>query len=182
MNKTGNALWGVALPVAMLLTVIGAHGVVLAWTDFFTNIWNSIVSTITKLFNPGPSISVQQQFVNQLALLKNNTQNITAFYLSNAGTYKVPTNQSWALQVTDQNTTNSTLIGQLSVVWYGPTRSLTFASGIVNASVSPTFAVTLTHNEFMAFSQTVAKRDIIGALADYSAYYLTGKVKYTQVR
>ncbi len=182
MNKIGNALFGVALPIAILLTVVGAHGVVLAWTDFFTNIWNSIVNTITKLFNPGPTLSVQLQFAKQLSLLENNTQNITSFYLSNAKSYKVPTNQSWALEVTDQNTTNSTLIGQLTVVWYAPTQNLTFTNGIVNTSVSPLYAVTLTHTEFMSFSQTVAKRDIIGALADYSAYWLPGKITYTRVR
>jgi hypothetical protein len=122
------------------------------------------------------------QFESQLGAMQNNNQNLTAFYLANAPSYGFPVNKSWSVQVTDEAPGNNTAIGQITVTWNGQSETLSIQDGIVNTSISPTYAVTLTPSEFLSFTQTVITRNTAAALADYSTYYLSGKLKYTQIR
>jgi hypothetical protein len=123
----------------------------------------------------------QSQFASQLSALQNNNQNLTAFYLANAANYNLPVNKSWSVQVTDKSSTNVT-IGQLTISWNGKTKNLSIQNGIVNTGISPTYAVTLPHSEFMSFTQAAITRNTAAALAYYSTYYLSGKLNYTRVR
>lgn len=123
----------------------------------------------------------QSQFANQLSALQNNNQNLTAFYLANAPNYNLPVSKSWSVQVTDKNATNVT-IGQLTISWNGNSDNLSILNGIVNTGISPTYAVTLPHSEFMLFSKAAITRNTAAAFAYYSTYYLSGKLTYTRVR
>ena len=89
--------------------------------------------------------------------------------------------QSWAVQVTDANAT-STPIGQLTISWNGQTKSFSIINGIVNTGISPTYAVTIPHSEFMSFSQAIVTEDTAAAVGYYYAYYASGNLKYTLVR
>jgi predicted PurR-regulated permease PerM len=134
------------------------------------------------LLNPPLTLPQQQsQFAGQLSMLQNNNQNLSAFYLANAPNYNIPVNKSWSVQITDKGAQNVT-IGQLTISWYGKTKNLSILNGIVNTGISPTYAVTLPHSEFMSFTQAAITRNTAEALADYSAYYLTGKLNYTRIR
>ncbi|HIH50221.1 MAG: hypothetical protein ABSE71_03110 [Candidatus Micrarchaeaceae archaeon] len=123
----------------------------------------------------------QSQFASQLSALQNNNQNLTAFYLANAPNYNLPVSKSWSVQVTDVNSANVT-IGQLTISWNGANDNLSILNGIVNTGISPTYAVTLPHSEFMLFARAAVTRNTAAALAYYSAYYLSGKLTYTRVR
>ena len=122
----------------------------------------------------------QSQFASQLSTLQNNNQNLTSFYLTNAPNYNLPVNKSWSVQVTDKNATNVT-IGQLTISWNGNSKNLSIQDGIANTGISPTYAVTLPHSEFMLFSHAAITRNTAAALAYYSTYYLSGKLTYTKV-
>jgi|GEM_PF-1450236 hypothetical protein len=133
--------------------------------------------------NPIVTAAEQQSyFTNQLAALQNGNQNLTAYYLANAGNYNIPLSQSWAVEVTDQNPTSGVIVGQLTITWNGQSQSLSIQDGIVDTGITPTYAVTLTPSEFESFSQTAVSRNTAAGFADYVAYYLTGQLKYTQVR
>jgi predicted PurR-regulated permease PerM len=140
----------------------------------------SAVSYLVAFLAPATFAQQQGQFTTELSALQNNNQNLTAYYIATASTYHVPLNQSWTVQVTDKNATNST-IGQLTASWNGQTRVLSILNGIVSTGFSPTYAVTIPHSEFMSFSQTVLTRNTAAAVADYSEYYLSGNLKYTRV-
>ncbi|HVA82699.1 MAG TPA: hypothetical protein VNF06_00875 [Candidatus Aquilonibacter sp.] len=134
------------------------------------------------LLNPSLTPAQQRsQFVNQLNTLQNNIKNLSLFYIANAGNYQLPLNHSWSIQVTDQNPGNSTPIGQLTISWSAVSRNFSIQNGIVNTGISPTYAITLSHSDFMAFSQTVITRNTAVALGYYSSYYISGKLKYTQI-
>ena len=182
MNYALRAFAAIALPLALLSAAFGMHQLLFSWLDAVYNLFNGIISAISGLLGHANAASAQQQFAQRLGLLQNNTANITTFYLSNAGKYKIPTNVSWAVLVTDQNSTNSSVIGRLTVVWNASSDTLHFYNGTFNTSISPEFAVRLTHSEFMSFSQAAATRDIYAALADYAEYWLGGQIKYTTIR
>ncbi len=134
------------------------------------------------LFSPTLTLAQQRsQFSSQLSTMQSNNQNLSAFYVATAPTYQLPVNQSWSVQVTDQNPTNGTTVGQLTMSWSGQTHSLSIQNGIVNTGISPTYAVTLSHSDFMSLSQTIITRNTGAAVADYAYYYLSGKLKYTRV-
>jgi hypothetical protein len=113
--------------------------------------------------------------------MQNNAQNLTSFYLADAPNYQLPINQSWSIQVTDQNPGNSTVAGQLTASWNAQTRSISIQNGIINTGISPTYALTVSHSEFMSFSQAVITRNVAAALYYYSTYYLTGRLNYVRV-
>ncbi len=182
MANALRAFAAIALSLVLLSAAPGAHQLLLSWLDTLSNLLGSIIGIISGLLGHSHGASAQQQFAQRLGLLQNNTANITAFYLSNAGEYKIPTNVSWAVLVTDRNSTNSSVIGRLTLTWNSSSGTLHFYNGTFNTSISPEFAVRLTHSEFMSFSQTVASRDIYAALADYAQYWLSGEINYTRVR
>lgn len=133
------------------------------------------------LLNPPLTLAQKQsQFMNQLSMMQNNNQNLTLFYLANAANYNLNVNKSWSLQITDQ-ASDGTIIGQLTISWNGQSKSLSIQNGIVSTGISPTYAVTLSHSNFMTFSQTVITRNTAAALGYYSTYYLSGRLKYTRV-
>ena len=158
-RKRGNG--GIIAGVVVILLILGAA----AWL----------------LMNSATPAQQRSQFANQLHSMQDNNQDIALFYLNNAPNYQLPVNQSWSVQITDQNPTNSTPIGQLTISWNGQSKSLSVQEGIVNTGISPTYAVTLPHSEFMSFSQAVITKNVAAALAYYSAYYLSGKLNYTRV-
>ena len=129
-----------------------------------------------------PLTAAQQsgQFATQSSAMQSDNHQLTSFYLSNAAAFHLPVNQSWAVDVTDVNSTGGT-IGQLTVSWNGQTDTLSTQNGIAYTGISPTYAVTLTHSEFMSFSQAAITNDTAAALIDYSTYYLSGKLNYTRV-
>ncbi len=132
----------------------------------------------------GPVLTPAQQltqFQNQLGAMQANNQNLTTYYLDNAPSYGFPINKSWAVEVTDEVPGNNTAIGQLTVSWNAQVDSLSIQNGIVNTGISPTYAVTLTPNEFYQFSEAVVTRNTAAAVGYYSEYYLSGKLPYTQV-
>jgi hypothetical protein len=114
-------------------------------------------------------------------MLQNNNQNLTLFYLANAANYNLNVNKSWSIQVTDKNYANVT-IGQLTISWNGQYKNLSIENGIVNTDISPTYAVTLPHSEFMSFSNAAIARNTAAAFADYTTYYLTGKLNYVRIK
>ena len=123
----------------------------------------------------------QAQFAGQLSTMQASNQNLTLFYLANAPNYQMPLNRSWSIHVTDYDQANNLTIGQFTFSWSGQNKNLYIQNGIVNTGISPTYAVTLTPNEFEQFSQAVITRDTAAALAYYSQYYLTGSLHYTRV-
>ena len=112
------------------------------------------------LMNYSTPAQQRSQFANQLSRMQNNNQSIALFYLDNAPNYRLPVNQSWSVQVTDQNPTNSTPIGQLTISWDGQGKGLLVQNGIVDTGISPTYAVTLTPYEFMSFSQAIITKNV----------------------
>lgn len=134
------------------------------------------------LMNPVLSPAQEQaQFSGQLAALQNSNQNLTLFYLSDAPNYQLPLNQSWSMQVTDYDSAHNLTIGQFTFSWSGQGKTFYVQNGIVDTGISPTYAVTLTPDEFEQFSQAVITRNTAAALAYYSEYYLTGSLKHTRV-
>jgi hypothetical protein len=123
----------------------------------------------------------RSQFSSQLSAMHNTGQNLTLFYLANAPNYRLPLNQSWSIQVTDSNSTGSGPIGQFTISWSGQSKSLYIQDGIVNTGMSPTYAVTLSHSQFMQFSQAAIARDTATAVGYYTAYFISGSLKYTRV-
>ncbi len=172
MQRKPNALYYFSfVPLVFILSsAFLAHSNYFSFSffDFFSNIWASILKIFSVQSAPQPT--VQQQFASQLSLLKSNTSSFTAFFLSNAPKYNISVNTSWSIQITDKNSSSSTVIGQLTITWIGKQRNLTIQSGIVNASVAPIYSVTIAHKAFMAFSKDALKRDIIGATLDYASY------------
>ncbi|MDE1873633.1 MAG: hypothetical protein KGI04_00750 [Candidatus Micrarchaeota archaeon] len=182
MGRYLSALMAFVIPAVVLASVSGAHGFLLSWTDIFSSIISAITHFISGLLgSSSPSLSPQQQFNSQLSLLQNNEQNITNFFLAHASTYHIPTNVSFAVQVTDKNTTSNQTIGQLTAEWNAPAKSFQVHSGIVSTGISPTFAVTLPSSEFVAFSSALGKQDIVSIATDYAEYWVTNKINYTRV-
>jgi hypothetical protein len=130
-----------------------------------------IILLVAAYFLTNSATPAQQrsQFAGQLSAIQNGKQDFTAFYLANAPTYQLPVSQSWAVQVTDTNYTGSGPIGQLTISWNGQTRSFSVQNGIVNTGISPTYAVTIPHSEFMSFSQAIIDRDTAAAVGYYYA-------------
>lgn len=134
------------------------------------------------LMNPFLTPAQQRgQFLSQLSAMQSNNQSLAAFYLDNAPNYGLPTNRSWSVQVTDQDPSNSTPVGQLTVTWRAQSQSLSILSGIVNTGISPTYAVTLTPSEFEQFTQAVITRDTAAAVGYYTTYFLSGRLQYTRI-
>ncbi len=123
----------------------------------------------------------QAQFAGQLSILQSSNLNLTQLYLADAPNYQQPLNRSWSIQITDFDQVNNVTIGQFTFSWSGQSKQLTIQNGIVNTGISPTYAVTLTPNEFEQFTQAVITRNTAAALAYYSEYYLTGRLQYTRV-
>jgi predicted PurR-regulated permease PerM len=123
----------------------------------------------------------QAQFAGQLSTLQSSNLNLTQLYAADAPNYQQPLNRSWSIQVTDYDQANNVTIGQVTFSWSGQSKQLTIQNGIVNTGISPTYAVTLTPNEFEQFTQAVITRNTAAALAYYSEYYLTGSLHYTRV-
>jgi len=142
-----------------------------------------IILVIVAYFLAYPQLNLTQQqgqLQNQLGRMQNNNQNLTLFYLTNAQNYNLNVNKSWSVQITDQDS-NGSIVGQLTISWNGQGKNLSIQNGIVNTGISPTYAVTLSHSQFMSLSQDVITRNTAAAFAYYTAYYLTGKLKYTKV-
>jgi len=177
-------LLAIALPLFLLLTSsmlsTNIHTLLSIWSSIWDSIWGMLFRTAT--LRTGPVLTVQQQFANQLALLQNNTQNYTTLYKANAGSYGVNLNASWSVQITDTNSTTSPVIGRMTVTWIATSNSLTLAKGIVNTSISPTYAVSATHKAFMSLSQDAIKKDVLMGLADYSSYAASNSIKYTSIK
>ena len=170
VTKTGNG--AAILGVIVVLLLVGAIAYLLMNPTVITYLVASIATPAQQ----------HSQFADQLSRMQSNNQNLTLFYLAAAPNYNLPVNKSWSVQVTDRNPSNNTPIGQLTMSWDGQSRSLSMLNGIVNTGISPTYAVTLSHPEFMSFSQAVITRNTGAALADYSTYFLSGKLNYTQVQ
>ncbi|MCL5238948.1 MAG: hypothetical protein M1286_00525 [Candidatus Marsarchaeota archaeon] len=182
MGRYIRAFAAFAIPALILASMMGAHGFLLSWTDFFSNILSSIMNFFSSLLGgASTNLSPQQQFNNQLTLLQNNEQNITNFFLTHASTYNVPTNYSFAVQVTDKNTTSNQTIGQLTAEWDASAKMFKVYDGIVNSGISPTFAVTLPSSEFVSFSEAIGTQNIVSAATDYAEYWITGKINYTKI-
>jgi hypothetical protein len=157
----------------------GGHGMLIAGTIILIII---LAAGAYLLMNPVLNPSQQSgQFSGQLSTMQGNSENLSLFYLANAPNYNFSLNNSWTIQVTDRNQILGTTIGQMTLSWNGQSKNLSIQNGIVDTGVPPTYAVTLSHSEFMAFSQALITKNTAAALAYYSAYYLTGRLKYTQV-
>ena len=140
--------------------------------------------SLASFFGWGTVMTAAQQrgqFANQLSTMQNNNQKLALYYLANVQNYHVPANQSWSVQFTDQNPASSTPIGQFTISWNGQSRSLLIQNGIVDTGISPAYAATLPHAEFMTFSQAVITRNAGAALFYYSVYHFSGKLKYTRI-
>ncbi len=184
MKAFWGALLAIAVPIALIAPFIGAHQLVLSWTDFFSNFFNSIWNTIAGLLHisqPSP----QQQFASRLTQLQNNESNIKQFYLANAGKYakqyNISVNVSWAVQVTDYNASNNKTIGELTVIWNGTSDTLQAENGIVSAPNIMTFAVRMNHSTFMSLSQDVINENIAGGIADFGIAQATKGISYRLV-
>jgi hypothetical protein len=141
-----------------------------------------LAAAVYLLLNPVLTPAQQAaQFQNQLGALQTNLPSLTQYYINNAPSYGVSLSKSWAVEVTDEAPGSSTPIGQVTVSWNGQVDSLAIQSGIVNTGISPTYAVTLTPNEFYQFSEAVATENTAAAVGYYSTYWLAGKLPYTRV-
>jgi len=177
------ALLAIALPMFLLLTSgmlsTNMHALLSLWSSLWNSIWDFFR---TATLRTGPVLTAQQQFAGQVTQLQNSTRNFTSLYKSNAGSYGMNLSKSWSVQITDTNSTSSPVIGRMTVSWVATSNSLTIANGIVNTSISPTYAVTATHKAFMSLSQDAIRKDIFMGLADYSSYTASNSIKYTWVK
>lgn len=184
MERDPRAFFAAALPL-LLLSALASHAIALAWTDFFSNLWNSIVNAFDGLFHI-QTLSAQQQFQNRLGELQANESGLTSFYLANVGRYAKQynvsvTNVSWSVQVTDVNSTTSPVIGQLTVTWNNTSKSMHVYSGIVNATGFLAFAVNMTHGTFLSLSNDALNENIDGAVYDAGVAEATHGISYRQV-
>jgi hypothetical protein len=141
----------------------------------------ALVVAVYFLTMPMYTLSQQQgQLAGQVSAMQNSNYNLTLFYLANAQNYHYNVNQSWSVEVTDQDA-NGSVVGQLTISWNGQSKNLSIQNGIVTTGISPTYAVTLSHGQFMALSQDIITRNTAAAFAYYTAYYLTGKINYTRL-
>ena len=175
--------FAMALPIAMIATAFAPHGFALAWTDIFSNIWNSIWSAISAMFHlSAPNAS--QQFASRLSQLQTNESELTQFYLSNvakyAKQYNVTANVSWSVQVTDVNSSTSPIVGQLTITWNNTAKGLYVYDGIVNSTFA-TYAVNMTHSTFLALSRDAVGQSISGAIADFGIAEATHGISYRHV-
>ncbi|MGA3021112.1 MAG: hypothetical protein ABSD68_04150 [Candidatus Micrarchaeales archaeon] len=188
MEITKNAmLLLILIPVTSLTIPMvafpGASSSIALQSSIISNIWNYFWSNLFKSFasNFGTTETVQQQFAHRLSLLQSNSQNFTSLYLANAGHYRISLNQSWSIQVTDKNSTNSTTIGEFTLFFQSQSREITIQNGVLNSAPSPRFAVTITHKAFMSISQDVVNKDYPAAFVDSTSNIASGNIKYRQI-
>lgn len=180
MKTAARMLFALVLPVALLMPLLGSHQVVLAWTDFFSNIWSNIWNSIASILHI-QTPTVQQQFSGRLAQLEGNASSFTQFYLSNIGKYNVSADENWTVQITDQNSTSSPVIGTLTISWNASSRSISIMPGITNATFSPAFAVRVNHGSFMSLSNDVIHQNAFGAATDFATATATHGIEYSQI-
>lgn len=187
-----NSLIVSAIFLAMVVPALQGSSFMLQWwsgyvSSFLSTIWNQLIGYAG--LHLSPPVPAQQQFQNQLSSMQSRTGNFTNIYVSDAQQYAsefakqgLNLNQSWSVQITDRNSTTSPVIGNLTVTWLGPSRSLSIVNGIRSYNVSPTYAVTLTHKAFMALSGDVVKSDIFSGIADYLTYNASRSISYRFVK
>jgi hypothetical protein len=139
----------------------------------------SMVTYLSSYFLTTPA-QQSGQFQSQLSAMNNDISGITAFYLANANIYNLSTGNSWTVQITDQGTGGVT-VGKVTISWNGQSKSFSVQNGIVNTGYSPTYAVTLSHSDFMSLSEDALTRNTAAASAYYAENILTGNLKYTRV-
>jgi hypothetical protein len=174
----------VAAPFMLLASVSSAHAILFSWTSIFSNIWNSIWNSIASILHI-QTTSAQQQFADRLGELQANETSLARFYLANVGKYakqyNVSVNTSWAVRVTDVNSTTSPVIGRLTAVWNQTSQTLGIYDGIVNTTGIPTFWVNVTHSSFMSLTKDAIDQSVYGAVADIGIAEATHSVSYGRV-
>jgi hypothetical protein len=188
METSKNAMLFLALiPVAYLAIPMAAlpdaSSSIAFQSSMISSIWNYFWSSLLRSFAPnlGTAASAQQQFANRLSLLQSNSQNFTSVYIADAGHYGISLNQSWSVQVTDKNSTDSATIGEFTILFRSQSREIMIQNGMLNAGLSPKFAVTITHKAFMSISQDLVNKDYPAAFVDSSSGIASGNIKYRQI-
>jgi hypothetical protein len=188
MKISNNALFFLALiPITCLVFPISAlpnaSSSIALQSSLISNVWNYFWSSLFRLFasNFGPATTVQQQFADRVSLLQSNSQNFTSIYIADVGHYGISLNQSWSVQVTDKNSTNSTAIGEFTVFFQSQSRKIIIQNGMLTAGPSPKFAVTITHKAFMSISQDLVNKDYPIAFVDATSNIASGNIKYKQI-
>jgi len=169
VTKTSN--WGAILAIIIVLLLLAAAAYLI--------LNPSMVTYLSSYFLTTPA-QQSGQFQSQFSAMNSDIPGLTAFYLANAHIYNISVGNSWTVQVTDQGTGGVT-VGQLTISWNGQSKSFSLQNGIVNTGYSPTYAVTLSHSDFMSLSEDALTRDTAAASAYYAENILTGGLKYTRV-
>jgi hypothetical protein len=179
--------------VILAVAASGLHNTELAlqwWSGYLSSFWGMIWGSISGLSisHHAAAVTVQQQFQNRLSALQNKTSDFSVLYVSDAQQYvgqfstkNFSLNQSWSLQITDRNSTDSPVIGEMTITWIGPSRNLSIENGIVEHDV-PTYSATGTHRAFMAISNDAVNIDVFSGIADYLAYNASKSVSARFVR
>ncbi len=168
VTKTSNS--GVILGIILILLLLVA-------IYFLLN--PSMINYLSMFVATAPA-QQSGQFQSQLSSMNGNIRGLSAFYLNNAPLYNINVSKSWTVQVTDQGTGGAT-VGQLTASWNGQSHSLSIQNGIINTGYSPTFAVSLSHYDFMSLSEDAITMNTAAAAAFYTGTILTGQLKYTKV-